>query len=217
MTEVLNLDDWLDGAQRTERSVTLYARADLLADVDELQAKLRQVEEVAEEDRSYGDSSEAAAIQAQIDDLYIQLDDSKMVFRVSFLDDEEVDAINEQVKKDLKDEADKAAVEARKEAREKCKRLEITAVNDINTITRQMANTAADEVLKREMNVRTIAAAVVSPKISVEQVRKLYKKVGDAQIALLSQAYTRAAVEAPQVAVPKSLKPSPTDDGATSS
>jgi hypothetical protein len=217
MTESLNLDDWLDGAQRTERSVTLYARADLLADIDELEAQKRQAQEVAEEDRSYGESTAGADLQEKIDALYLALDQSKMVFRVSFLDDEEVDAINEQVKKDLKDEADKAAVEARKEAREKCRRLEITAVNDINTITRQMANTAADEVLKREMNVRTIAAAVVSPKISVEQVRKLYKKVGDAQIALLSQAYTRAAVEAPQVAVPKSLKPSQTDDGAMSS
>lgn len=217
MTEELNLDDWLDGSKRTERSVTLYGRADLLADIDELEAQLRQVKDIEPQDRVFGESATGSDLERRIDDLYIELDQSKMVFRVSFLDDEELTAISEQVKKDLKEEADKAAAEARKEAREKCRRLEITAANDINTFIRQMANTAADNVIEREINVRTIAAAVVSPKISVEQVRKLYKKVGDAQIKLITMAYSRAAVEAPQVAVPKSSKPSQSDDGAMSS
>lgn len=217
MAESLNLDDWLDGAKRTERSVTLYARNDLLADIDELEAKLRQVAEVPFEDRSMGESAPGKDLQDKIDELYVELGESKMVFRVSFLDDDELEAITEEVKKDLKNEIDKAASAARAEAREKCKRLEISAVNDINTMVRTMANTAADEVIRKEADLRTITQAVVSPKLTLTQARKLAKTVGEAQMGLLKQAYSRAAVEAPQVAVPKSSKPSQTDDGDTSS
>jgi hypothetical protein len=215
-TEEFNLDNWLDGIQRTERSVTLYGRPDLLADIDELEAQQRQAAEIPEEDRAAGEST-GGKLQEKIDALYMALDASKLVFRVSFLDDQEQQAIVDAVKADVKDDADKAAAAARREAKEKCRRLEITTANDINTIARTMSLAAADAVIDREVNIRTIAAAVVSPKLSVEQVRKLYTKVGDAQIALLSQAYTRASNEAPQVTVPKSLKPSQTDETGTSS
>ena len=215
-TDGFDLDNWLDGIQRTERSVTLYARPDLLADIDELEAQKRQSADIPDEDRSAGEST-GGKLQEKIDALYVALDASKLIFRVSFLDDQEQDAIATAVKAELKGEADKAAAEARQEGREKCKRLEITNANDINTLARTMANAAADAVIAREVNVRTIAAAVVSPKLSVDQVRKLYTRVGDAQIALISAAYSRASNEAPQVTVPKSLTPSPTDDGRTSS
>ncbi|QFG09559.1 tail assembly chaperone [Arthrobacter phage TripleJ] len=215
--ETLDLDAWLDGAHRAERSVTLYARADLLADLDQLEAKLRQVAEIPAEDRSYADADEGAEIRARIDDLNIQLDASKLVVRVTSLEDTEYSEIVDQVKKDLKSEADKAASDARAEAREKCRRLEITAANDINAFIRPAANAAADAVIEREVSIRTIAAAVVSPKMSVDQVRKLYSRIGDAQVGLLSQAYTRASIEAPQVTVPKSSKPSQAGTGTTSS
>ncbi|GAA3399411.1 hypothetical protein [Pseudarthrobacter polychromogenes] len=215
-TEEFNLDNWLDGIQRTERSVTLYGRPDLLADIDELEAQQRATADTPEEDRAAGEST-GGKLQEKIDALYLALDASKLVFRVSFLDDQEQNAIEESAKSDMKTEADAAAAAARKEAREKCKRLEITQPNEINTIARNMANAAADKVIEREVSIRTIAAAVVSPRLSVEQVRKLYTKVGDSQIALLSRAYSRASVEAPQVTVPKSLKPSQTDETGISS
>lgn len=200
----LDLDAWLDGAHRTARSVTLYARADLMADIDILEAKLRQVVEIPEEDRSYGDVDESTSIQQEIDKLYVQMSASAMQFRVTSLEDTKYNEIVEQVKKDLKEEADKAASAARAEAREKCRRLDITNANDINAFLRPAANAAADAVIEREVSIRTIAAAVISPNLTVEQVRKLYSKLGDSQVALLSQAYTRASIEAPQVTVPKS-------------
>lgn len=214
--ETVDLDEWLDGAHRAERSVTLYARADLLADLDQLEAKKRQAADIPEEDRSYGDAS-VDAIQEQIDELQAALYESKMVFRVTSLEDTEQTAISEQVKAELKDEADQAAKKAREEAKLKCRRLEITAPNDVNAFVRTAANAAADAVIEREVTIRTIAAAVVSPKMTPDKVRKLYTRVGDAQVALLSQAYTRASLEAPQVTVPKSSKPSPQGDGNTSS
>lgn len=217
MTETINLDDWLDGANRTERSVTLYGRNDLLADIDELEAKLRQIEDIAPEDRNYGEGDPRRELQEQVDNLYIELDKSKMVFRVSFLDDDELEVIREKVKQDLKQELDKIASAARAEAREKCRHSEIKAVNDINVVVRSMASAATEAAVTKEADLRTMAQAIVSPQVTLEQVRKLYKKVGEAQIALLKQAYSRAAVEAPKVAVPKSSKPSPNNDGAMSS
>jgi hypothetical protein len=199
-----DVDAWLDGAHRTARSVKLYSRADLLADIDVLEAKLRSVKDVPDEDRSYADGDAAAEIQKQIDNLYIQMDASALEFRVTSLEDTKYQEIVDQVKKDLKDEIDAAASKARTEAREKCRRLEITAVNDINSFIRPAANAAAEAVIEREVSIRTIAAAVIQPVLSVEQVRKLYSILGDSQVALLSQAYTRAAIEAPQVTVPKS-------------
>jgi hypothetical protein len=204
MTEnAINFDEWLDGVQRAERSVTLYARADLLADIDELEAQKRQVAEIPDEDRGYAESS-GGKLQEKIDDLYTQLDQSKLVVRVSFIDDEEQKDIQESVKRDLKTELDAAARAAREEAREKCRRLEITNPNDVNNVARSMANDAADAVAEREVSIRTAAAAVVSPRMTPDQVRKLYSKIGDAQFQLLTRAYSRAQNEAPLVAVPKS-------------
>lgn len=217
MTEnKINFDEWLDGVQRTERSVTLYGRADLLADIDELEAQKRQLVDIPEEDRGYADSS-GGKLQEKIDALYIALDESKLVFRVSFIDDEEQKTIQEAVKRDLKAELDAAAKVARDEAREKCRRLEITNPNDVNTVARNMANAAADAVAEREVSIRTCAAAVVSPRMTPDQVRRLYSKVGDAQFQLLTRAYSRAQNEAPLVAVPKSSRPSPAESGDTSS
>lgn len=220
----LDLDDWLDGIQRTERSVTLYGRMDLLAEIDELEAQQRQLGEINDEDETLA-GGDAAKLQRRINELYLTIDASKMVFHVSFLEPSDIDAITDAVKAELKDEADKAAAEARREAQEKCRRLEIKQANDINTMARTMAHAASEKVIEREVNIRTIAAATkaiipgrLQPvPMSVEQVRKLYSKVGDAQIGLISQAYSRAAIEAPQVTVPKSSKPSSNDDGLTSS
>jgi flagellar hook-length control protein FliK len=212
----INFDEWLDGVQRTERSVTLYGRADLLADIDELEAQKRQAAAVPEEDRGYAESG-AGKLQEKIDSLYIELDQSKMVFRVSFIDDEEQKELREAVKRDLKAELDEAAKAARVEAKEKCKRLEITNPNDVNNVARSMAIEATDAVVERELSIRTCAAAVVSPRMTPDQVRKLYSKVGDAQFQLLTRAYSRASNEAPLVAVPKSSRPTPAESGGTSS
>lgn len=36
----MSLDEWIDGAKRTERAVTLYQRADLIADLDDLDRRI---------------------------------------------------------------------------------------------------------------------------------------------------------------------------------
>lgn len=214
--ETFDLDAWLDGAKRTERSVTVYGRGDLLAVIDKLETEQRTLKSIPEADRSMSDG-DGSGLQSQIDALYVQMDASKIEMRVSFLDDEEQAEIRKAVKKDFKDEADAAAKEAALEARAECKRSEITAPNDVNNVLRRMTSAASSKVIEREVSIRTLAACVVSPVMSVDQVRKLYKVIGDSQLAVITAAYTRASVEAPEVQVPKSLRPSHSDDGAMSS
>lgn len=213
--ENFDLEAWLNGANRTERAVTVYGRGDLLADIDMLEKERRTVAAIPAEDRSMGDGG--SQIQARIDALMIELDASKLELRVTFLDDDERNAIQDLVKAEYKAEADAAAKKAAVEARESCRRSEITAVNDINQVVRRMTAQAANAVIEREIGFHAIAAAVIHSPMSVEHVRKLYKKIGDSQLELIRQAFTRASVEAPEVQVPKSLAPSPSDDGATSS
>lgn len=214
--EEFDFDAWLDGVKRTERAVTVYGRGDLLAVTDKLEAELRTLASIPEADRSMADS-DGTAVQAQIDALYGQLDKSKLELRVSFLDDEEQATIRKAVKKELKEAADVASREAAQEARESCGRAEIKVPADINQVVRRMTTEAANQVFEREISIRTLAACMVHPVMSVEQVRKLYTKIGDAQVAEITKAYTRASIEAPEVQVPKSQTPSRNDDGATSS
>ena len=214
--ETFDLDAWLDGAKRTERSVTVYGRGDLLAVIDKLEAEQRTLKAIPEGDRAMSDG-DGSSLQAQIDDLYLQMDASKLEMRVTFLDDEEQAEIRKAVKKELKAEADTAAREAAVEAREGCVRSEVKIPAEINQVLRRMTAAASNAVIEREVSIRTLSACLVDPVMSPDKVRKLYKVIGDSQLAVITAAYTRASVEAPEVQIPKSLTPSQIDDGAMSS
>lgn len=220
MTEVttaFDLDAWLDSATRTERAVTVYGRNDLLADIDILEDKLRTQKQIPDEDRALGGDDSVAEIERQIDALYVQLGKSRLDLRVTTLAGTEEDEIRDQVKKDLKAEMDAAAKKARADAREECERAGVVAANDINSVLRNAAFAASSAVVDREVNLRILAKVIISPRMSLDNVRTMYTAIGDSQVALISAAYTRASNEAPKVVVPKSLKPSPSDDGAMSS
>lgn len=215
-TDEFDLDAWLDGAKRTERSVTVYGRGDLLSPIDDLLAEQRTLASIPEADRSMGDD-DGSGLQDQIDALYEQLDKSKIEMRVTFLDDEEQAEIRKAVKRELKGEADAAAKEAALEARESCARSEIKIPAEINQVLRRMTAAASSDVLEREISLRTLKACLVYPVMSLEQVRKLYKVIGDSQLSVITAAYTRASVEAPEVQIPKSSAPSHSDETDTSS
>ena len=221
MTEIssepdFDLEAWLDGAKRTERAVTVYSRGDLLADIDKLEAEQRTLAAIPESDRAMSDG-DGSHLQARIDELNLKIDASKLEMRVTFLDDEEQAAIRSEVKAELKAEADSAAKKAAVEAREYCARSEITLKSDVDQVVRRMTSSASDKVIEREVSIRTLSSCLVHPAMTPDQVRKLYRVIGDSQVALISQAYTRASVEAPEVQVPKLRTPSRNDDGLTSS
>lgn len=214
----LDLEAFLNQAKRAERTVTVYARWDVKADIEVLEKQLRALPAKPVDDDAYGDDDNPAAkIQAKIDDLYFQIYASRMDLRVTTLIDTEIEEIESTVKKELKEEADAAAKDAITYARSQCKRAEITTPNDINQIIRNAATIAAQKVITREVNVRQIAACIVSPVMAPDDVRALYKAIGDTQVGMINAAYTRASIEEPKVAIPKSLKPSQSNDGLTSS
>ena len=132
LNEDFDLDAWLDGAKRTERAVILYGRADLLADIDLLEAQQRTAAAIPEEDRALGEGV-GGYLQDKIDALYVQMDQSKIVLRVRSLTDSEVEEIRTAAEKELKPELDEAAADARADAKRQCERAAITAVNDINS------------------------------------------------------------------------------------
>ncbi|GAA5229268.1 hypothetical protein [Arthrobacter cryoconiti] len=214
--ETFDLDAWLDGSKRTERAVTVYGRGDLLAVIDKLEAEQRLLPAAPVDDDAYADG-DGSDLQSQIDALHVQMGASKIEMRVTFLDDEEQGAIRKAVKKDLAKEIDEAAKGAVQEARDGCRRSEVIIPSEINQVIRRMTVDATSKVVEREVSIRTLSACLVDPVMSPDQVRRLYKVIGDSQLAVITAAYTRASVEAPQVQVPKSLKPSPSDGGAMSS
>lgn len=207
----IDFDSWLNGGERKAHFVTLYARADLIADIEELEKK-RVVETVVrEEDASFaGEESPNAGLDEQINTLYLQLDASKKEFRVTSRTAPEIEAIREQALVDFKDAADSAAAKARTAAKDLAKRMGITSVVDINNLVRAKALEASNTVIDREVSIQAIAASTTMRSgdgwetLSAEQIRRLYSVIGESQVDALNRAFSRAAHEAPVVTVPKS-------------
>lgn len=212
----INLDDWLNAAKRPTRTVTVYGRGDLLADVDVLLKAQETEDAIPEVDRSAAEGSASKRLQSKIDALMVEMDKSKLVLRVSSVNDEEQEEIRAKVELELRDDLDGIAKKARDDAWQQCKRAGIESPTEKNSVVRNAAMIAVKHAVDREANARVISAAV-SPAMSVKQVHALCKAIGDAQVGLISRAYTLASLETPQVHVPKSQQPSPSDDGGMSS
>lgn len=215
-TTELDLDAWLAGGSRNTQIVELYARNDLHAEILNLESKLLHEKDPTQPDpdAALGDVDEAVAhneaLNTQIDALWTELAKSKKEFRVAGRTTEETLAIEKQIKTELKAELDTAASEGRAEGRERAKRLEITIPDEINRMARAGANDAMSRVINFEVAVRTISESTTVKvgdswhPVTPEQVRNLYKVLGEPQVDLLARAASRTANEAPEVTVPKS-------------
>jgi len=209
----LDLDDWLATGERTSHHVYLYARMDLIADIERLEAKIPEDQrEAPKSDGALGgDYDEYAEERAQIRDLYQRIDASKRVFRVTSQTQQEIDALRDKVAEELAEEIDKAAAKGRKEAHRDAKRMGVTNANELNALMRNGAKEEADALLRQEATVRMIAASTTAEtsegswaNLSIEQVRTLGARLGDAQMGRLADAALRAHHEVPEVTVPKS-------------
>lgn len=97
MTEVtpqdFDLDAWLEDAERPARSVTVYQKAGLIADLDALAEQIENAEadESAEliYERSIGESSESQKLRAKYAQLAQQFHDSALVIKIEGRDDAE--------------------------------------------------------------------------------------------------------------------------------
>lgn len=207
----LDLDQWLATGERNTHNVNLYARMDLIAEVEALEAKKQAVEEVPEGDEALGGNTNPnTALEAEIDDMWMRIDQSKRVFRVTALTKQEIDSIRESVLKECSEKIDEAAAMGRAEAKKTCKRMEITLPADINAYVRIGVKEFTDKLIDHETTLRMIAQATKMQireswsQVTLDQTRTLYEKLGESQIGLLADAAYKANNETPEVTVPKS-------------
>lgn len=207
----LDLDEWLALGERTVHNVNLYARFDLIAEIDALEAQRVPVEEVPEGDEALGGNSNPnAVLEAQIDELYTRINASKKIFRVTSLTDAEIADIRETVLTECSKEIDKQAELGKNEARKTAARMEVKTPADVNAMVRLGVNEFTKKFIDRETRLRMIAASTTIMNkgelvaLTLEQTRTLYEKLGEAQMRLLADASARATQDIPEVNVPKS-------------
>lgn len=207
----LDLDEWLAMGERTVHNVNLYARFDLIAEIDALEAQKQPVEEVPEGDEALGGNSNPnAVLEAKIDELYTRINASKKIFRVTSLTDAEIADIRETVLTECSEEIDKQAELGKNEARKTAARMEVKTPADVNAMVRLGVNEFTKKFIDRETRLRMIAASTTIMNkgklvdLTLEQTRTLYEKLGEAQMRLLADASARATQDIPVVNVPKS-------------
>lgn len=95
--EEFDLDAWLTDAKRPERSVTVYKRADLIADLDELERQIDNAQRAGadEETLSGGTATLEAEYLAKLQEFH----DSALTVRVRGLTSEEMAEIHSEGKK----------------------------------------------------------------------------------------------------------------------
>lgn len=165
--EDFDFDAWLSDAKRPERSVTVYKRADLLADLDALERRIEEAKSVPEEDQSLVDSTDT--LEREYEALAQQFHDSGITIRVKGLTQDEIDVISKKAKEEKRTES--------------------------------------------EIGRLQIEAALVSPKLTFDQLGKLSQAVGDAQMSKIVNAYQLATLQQPEVTVPFSRRSSGQGNG----
>lgn len=204
----LDLDTWLATGERTTHNVNLYARMDLVAEIEELEAQIpadQREAPKAEDSLGGGSEDEFADLRQQIRGLEDRIHESKKVFRVTALTQQEILDLRREVEDQFSDEIEKAAAKGREEGKRTAKNLGATVPADINQMVRLGATKAVEELVERELSLAIIAKASSVTQngqqlqLSVDHVRALYSKLGEAQIGLLSTAAKRANTQIPKV------------------
>ncbi len=195
-----DLDAFISGGSRPERTTVVYANNSLFADLDQARALLAKHEGADQE--SLGGGSGTIELEAQIAELVEKLEASQCVVRVQALEVEELEEIQHDAETAVKDEADKAAAKAREIARIYCKREGIITPKDINERVRMTSREAYQRIFQRENAVLVLNRAIIEPVMDIPTTRRFLKTVGDAQTAQIWNKFTEARTMAPKVNVP---------------
>jgi len=160
-----DFDAWLEGAERPERAVTVYQKAGLIADLDRLEAEIRNADDDEVDGPSMGGG--VGKLHAEYAKLAKQFHDSALTIRIKGHDEDE--------------------------------KREIAKANP--------------DLGPGELGYIILADALVSPKVTPEQLKRLAKKIGEAQFNQIPAAYHQASTEIPVVSADFLPKPSTRDDG----
>lgn len=167
MTETpqdFDLDAWIDGAERPARSVTVYQKAGLIAELDRLGARIENAEDDEDID---GPSMGGGSLRAEYAKVAKRFHDSALTFTIRGHDDDE---------------------------------------------KREMAKSNPG-IDAGELGYIVIADAITSPKVTPAQLKRIEKKIGEAQFSQIPVAYHQACTEIPTVSADFLPKRSTPDDG----
>lgn len=145
-----SLDAWIASAQRTHRSVTIYRRADLIADLDDLDRRIQIARE--NDDQETVNELEPRWVQVAT-----EFSESGLLVKVRGLHESEFRAIR--------------------------------------------AQATVDGVDERTLGAMLMAAAIVEPAFTTEQLLRLEERVGEPQISRIVSAYLMASREQPPTPV----------------
>lgn len=160
-----DVDAWLNDAERPARSVTVYQKAGLIAELDALATQIENAEGEEVDGPSVGGG--VGTLRAKYADLARKFHDSALTVKVQSLTNQE--------------------------------QAELLAGHD----TDSMADRGSI----------VMAEAIVSPKMTAAQVRRLNAVLGDAQFQMILDAWHSACREAPEVSADFLPKRSTPDDG----
>ena len=160
-----DIDAWLNDAERPARSVTVYQKAGLIADLDALADQIQNAEGEEVDGPAMGGG--VGTLRAKYADLAQKFHDSALTIRVQSLTQQEQAALLQGHEEDKI--ADRGAI--------------------------------------------VMAEAIVHPKMSPAQVKRLNSVLGDAQFARIMEAWNQACRNAPEVSADFLPKRSTPGDG----
>lgn len=210
-----NVDDFVSGFRAATEKVTIFQRPDLAGEINHLDKQIALLEADRGDEASLGDSGDADELREQRDLLTRELEESAHTFVLQALGRERVDAITEEARKACKDRADEAAKKARAWAKEQLTRDEEKDPLEIKDTMRQASQAAARAIMTHEEGIHILAAAIVDPVLTVDQMRRIGEVMGEGQVMKLQRAFYELTSRDPEASIPKSSK-SGTTAGETS-
>ena len=214
------LDEWIDGATVAKRSVPIYGNPGLYAEYEDLERKLSAAKLQAEvEDESLGDAG-VQEVEQQMRVLLEKFRASKATWTVRALADEDFKAIRAAVDwptepKEPKEPDEKDPEKARmlKAAHEVSMAAYEAELKEYEEQMAALGDQVNLEILAKAVCDITFADGRRSDGVTVEQLQRLRKKLGERQLLTLIQTSQRVTYEEPKVPAP--FSPATTRDGQT--
>lgn len=218
-----DLDAWIDDAKPPQRSMTVYRRADLMSELDEIERQIR----IAEGGESSAADAGLKGLKAEWDKLATKISDSAQTITVRAITDDaakqaRADAKAEGIKAKAAAEWDEEgyADDVREQAEDEAEIEGMDGEEREALIRRRKVEARRDYINARRIHAvgeHLLVRLLVRPKMTIEQVRSLSEQIGSAQRDKLMQLPQQATQDLRPVSAPFSQPSSKARSGGTSS
>lgn len=210
MTETPDILDptlYAHGLARVTEYQVIYENPSLVGKLAQLRDEAEMIESFMEDEpeQSMGGDPELRRIQAEYDKIYADYAATRKVYKLQGLTSDEVEKIAIDVRTACKDEANAKAKTAREWAAEQAEREGLEDGSDLTDMVRYYGREAAAAVINRENGFHMLAAQLIEPKLTLDEVRELPERLGEVQVNKLLEAAQNANRRDP-ASVPKSLR-----------